>query len=291
MNLAEMLQEAQSNETINVNFVVSKIEMLLGILKFTHKYTMPNSGISDLCYLFNSFVDQPILPQSRYKLDQLFYPNDSVQHHAVCPGCKNYIGRYNRNQGLILCEICNININLKEPSYHDYFITLDIKDELKNVIESNDAFYTQVIAQREAINQETFQDISDGQKYRRFVDALPDDQKQAYATATLNSDGSPVFKSSKFSIWPIQVVVNEIPLDQRIKKSIIYSLWFGHDKPNMTFFLKPFVESMNNLSRNGIPCNINNTVKNIHVYTICCCRLSCQSTNAGFHAIQCTLWM
>lgn len=189
----------------------------------------------------------------------------------MCPTCKNYIGRYDRNRGLILCEVCNIQVNLKDPSYHDFFITLDIEHELKNAIENNYTYYEEVISQREAINHDKFEDIYDGKKYRQFVDSLADNKKRAYATTILNSDGSPVFKSSKFAIWPIQIIVNEIPLQERIAKPIIYFLWFGHDKPNMTYFLRSFVETMNDFCTNGVPCKISNEIKLIYIYTICCC--------------------
>ncbi|OXU17411.1 hypothetical protein TSAR_006242 [Trichomalopsis sarcophagae] len=118
---------------------------------------------------------------------------------------------------------------------------------------------------------DNYEDFYDGRMYANFVASLPEDERRSYLTATFNSDGSPVFKSSKFSVWPIQMNVNEVPPAVRTKRPLTYALWFGHDKPNMNIFLKPFVEGINKLSQTGIVCEIRNERKTIKVYALCCC--------------------
>lgn len=67
------------------------------------------------------------------------------------------------------------------------------------------------IINRAEAESNDFNDIHDGQKYKDFVSYLPEDRKKSYLTVSFNSDGSPIFKSSKCSIWPIQIIPNEIP--------------------------------------------------------------------------------
>ena len=57
----------------------------------------------------------------------------------------------------------------------------------------------------------------------------------------INTDGAPVFKSSKVSNWPVYLMTNELPLIQRRKKeNIIFAgLWFGDIKPIMLSYLEP----------------------------------------------------
>lgn len=52
------------------------------------------------------------------------------------------------------------------------------------------------------------------------------------------ADGVPVFKSSKFSFWPVYLIMNELPYDRRFNKEslIMVGLWFGEKKPNKKFF-------------------------------------------------------
>ena len=64
-----------------------------------------------------------------------------------------------------------------------------------------------------------------------------------------NTDGAPVFKSSKMSLWPIYLVVNELPISCRFNKEnlILAGLWFGDKKPFMLNFLKPTVTALQKL--------------------------------------------
>ncbi|XP_024876430.1 uncharacterized protein LOC112457524, partial [Temnothorax curvispinosus] len=221
--------------------------------------------------MLNTFVATPFIPDTRYMIDKLFYPGEGIKYHAVCPTCKTHIGEFCKNNHIIFCQVCEEEINVKDPCYRDFFVTLDITDEIQSIIESNSDYYTTVIAEREQVIDNNLQDIHDGRKYKEFIASLPDDHKKSYLTVIFNSDGSPIFKSAKFSIWPIQIIPNEVPMHVRNQKSIVYSLWFGHDKPNMIYFLRPFVDSMNSLTTNGIVCNINNEIRRIHLYALCCC--------------------
>ncbi|KAH8030493.1 hypothetical protein HPB51_007513 [Rhipicephalus microplus] len=67
-------------------------------------------------------------------------------------------------------------------------------------------------------------------------------------TITFNTDGSPVFKSSTSSIWPIQFLINEVPPDYRMKNCLVGGLWFGRH-PGMPLFMGKFVEEVNNFGR------------------------------------------
>lgn len=81
-------------------------------------------------------------------------------------------------------------------------------------------------------------DIYNGEKYRELSgpnQILSDSHNLSYI---LNSDGSPVFNSSKFSIWPIHIMINELPPEIRFKHGLLAGLWFGPKEPLMEVFLK-----------------------------------------------------
>ena len=69
----------------------------------------------------------------------------------------------------------------------------------------------------------------------------------------LISDGIPVFKSTKFSIWPLYLAVNELPPNHRFlrKNMLLWGVWFGAEKPDMNTFLTPFVQDMKTLKQDG----------------------------------------
>jgi Transposase family tnp2 len=76
---------------------------------------------------------------------------------------------------------------------------------------------------------------------------------------TFNCDGVPVFKSSRFSIWPILCVVNELPVSVRANHILIAALWFGSGKPDMTAYLEPFVNECRFLTCQGFEWHCNET--------------------------------
>ena len=73
--------------------------------------------------------------------------------------------------------------------------------------------------------------------------------EQSNISLTWNTDGVPVFKSSKYNIWPLYFAINELPPQKRwcSDNVVLAGLWFGSNKPNMLTFLKPFTESISNL--------------------------------------------
>ena len=63
-----------------------------------------------------------------------------------------------------------------------------------------------------------------------------------------------MFKSSKFSIWPLYFAINELPLHKRWSSNniILAGLWFGPQKPNMMTYLQPFNETISHLYSKGV---------------------------------------
>ncbi|KAH6930649.1 hypothetical protein HPB50_016163 [Hyalomma asiaticum] len=88
-------------------------------------------------------------------------------------------------------------------------------------------------------------------------------------TLTFNTDGSPVFKSSASSIWPIQFLVNELPHASRIKNCLVAGLWFGRHHPDMSLFMGKFVEEVNNFGH--LIWRVGSSVMKSAVHAICCC--------------------
>ena len=59
------------------------------------------------------------------------------------------------------------------------------------------------------------QDICDGRKYRELGQFI----NEGNLTLTVNTDGVQLFKSSSVSMWPIWVIINELPMCVR---SVLY---------------------------------------------------------------------
>lgn len=85
----------------------------------------------------------------------------------------------------------------------------------------------------------------------------------------MNTDGVVTFKSTKSSLWPVLLMINELPFSERYflyasefitdqqlhrklpKNMILAGLWYGGEKPSMQLFLKPIIEELSELETTG----------------------------------------
>ena len=104
------------------------------------------------------------------------------------------------------------------------------------------------------------EDIYDGMLYKEYFKQDGFLQDRNNISFMWYTDGVPLFKSSKFSIWPLCFTINELSYNQRTQTEnlILAGLWFGENKPNMLTFMKPFTESLLDIKKNGVEVNIPN---------------------------------
>lgn len=82
--------------------------------------------------------------------------------------------------------------------------------------------------------------VYDGDNYQELINKSVLNDKNTVSFA-FNTDGVPVFESSKVSMWPAYLRINELPPKERMgRDNIIYcGVWVGKTKPSMWSFLKP----------------------------------------------------
>ncbi|XP_064470402.1 uncharacterized protein LOC135385154 [Ornithodoros turicata] len=111
-------------------------------------------------------------------------------------------------------------------------------------------------------------DVVDGRLYRSIRNKVC---SEADITVTMNSDGSPAFNSSNYSIWPIQLTINELPHSLRTSNVLTAALWYGKEHPNMSLFLDAFVKKLNILSEEGIKWTSVSREITSKVFCVNCC--------------------
>jgi len=89
-----------------------------------------------------------------------------------------------------------------------------------------------------------YEDIYDGKLYKELMTPNGILSSKNNISLTWNVDGLPLFKSSKFSLWPLYFIINEFPYKLWTLKEnkIIAGLWFGKCKPSMNIYLKPIIK-------------------------------------------------
>lgn len=78
---------------------------------------------------------------------------------------------------------------------------------------------------------------------------------QQSLSLVLNTDGIAPFKSNVITMWPVILMIANLPPVQRAlpKNLILAGLWFGKEKPNMGHFLKHIIQNIQSLEI-GIIC-------------------------------------
>lgn len=81
----------------------------------------------------------------------------------------------------------------------------------------------------------------------------------------LSTDGVALFKSSSMSLWPVYLVILNLPPEVRMNASniMLAGLWVGPTKPLMKLLLDPILSSLKNLSTDGIMINTPNGMQRL----------------------------
>ena len=138
-------------------------------------------------------------------------------------------------------SLCGKNIDRKQKSY---FLELPIKSQLESLF-SRHEFRDSLKHRRTRIKEhgKNIEDVYDSEMYQKLSEdggPLSSDMENNISFI-FNTDGVPIFKSSKMSLWPIFLMINELPFKERKfrKNMLLCGLWFGPSKPVMNLFSKP----------------------------------------------------
>ncbi|XP_075539183.1 uncharacterized protein LOC142573828 [Dermacentor variabilis] len=182
-------------------------------------------------------------PSSKYTFFRHFAGAEKQYvKHFYCSVCSAYIGELPESPGNdVVCSQCSMNHAsgslLKSSSF---FLVMDLKGQIQDVLESG-----KLQCSRTGTSFDVC-DITKSYQYNKLPVTSND------VTLTFNTDGVPLFESSNASMWPLLLMVNELPYKERVQSLLLAGLWFGTGKPSMNTFLIPFVKTMNELSSTGV---------------------------------------
>ena len=217
--------------------------------------------MSELVMMINTIFLEPILPESRYMIDKIFNPKSNAVYHITCPSCGMYLGNLEKLESNVNCENCNTKVNTTHASNMNFFVIINPCEEIGDYLIKYMEYYQYVLHERVS-EPGHIKDIYDGKCYKEFVRQLPNRYKYDYVTAILNTDGANKFECSQYSLWPIYLMPNELPPQERFNSIVTCGLWFG-DKPDLRIFLGPLVDMINNDSQNNISIKINGEDRSI----------------------------
>lgn len=219
------------------------------LVLFTIKYNLAADAIGHLLSLLSLILPSGhILPTSLNNFKNYFRNIRSpLVFHYYCSFCLTYVSRNKPTE-----TVCPNGGCLKELTAKgalSYFIEIPIIHQLRTFF-SREGFYEEIQHRfsRRKSSDDTITDVYDGVLYKELCDKGILNCKDNISFI-MNTDGVPVFKSSKVSIWPVYMIINELPYRKRMAKEnmLLSGLWFGERKPAMCTFLKPQSESLREL--------------------------------------------
>lgn len=198
------------NEIVAGQCNKSKFEILLLILTYSIRHSLTTVAIIDLIKLINSVLGNNVLPQTKYWLTKIFDGGINFTYHLYCPTCMTYIGPVpngGKTGYTVLCPSCpdhlvSYSINNDNPSV---FVTISMAEQLKTLFETRKDIQMNLNYRNERVTETgKIKDILDGLAYKKLMEQGGILSDKNNFSITFNTDGAPVFKSSKCSIWPLQ---------------------------------------------------------------------------------------
>ncbi|XP_043270733.1 uncharacterized protein [Venturia canescens] len=260
MRRDECNQQQQNQERLRLynGCDITKRESELLILNFTIRHSISDLALEDLLELINCHLPNAVY-SSKYMFLKQFDSQIPIKTHYICPECKSLLVFVNKV--ISRCEICECNYNVIDLKNSDkYFFTISLTEQLKSIVNSD--LYFQFL---KPSNDDS--DVINGQVYQKLLQQNVISNNDI--SLQFNTDGVRMFKSSALSMWPIQVMINELPFAIRKEKIMLCGLWYGSEKPDMNVFLSVFTDELTKLHNDGIVRSISGLPDvNIKVHTL-----------------------
>lgn len=180
---------------------------------------------------------------------------------TILYGLRKYLSVYtNLPQIRYYCSFCLTHVEKNEKVCPNSFCRKDltVSGSVSYFVLHNLTKQLQILFKRksftESIRNHRFQrkvkkgvvsDFYDGILYQDLMKNgfLNDPNNLSFS---INTDGVSIFKSSKVSMWPVYLIINELPIKERKLKenTLFYGVWISVKKPVMWSYLKPLYEEM-----------------------------------------------
>lgn len=159
------------------------------------------------------------------------------------------------------CTQCSAKYTLSTGE-SNYFINVDIEYQLRPIL-TDENVLEEILSKNEQRMQNlektgpscSITDIHDGILYRenKFINSKKEDE--LVLTANVNCDGAPIFECSKWALWPLLLIINELPQKLRFRMLTMAAALFVDHEPNvrlMKLYLNSFLLQMVPFMKKGI---------------------------------------
>ncbi|XP_049269081.1 uncharacterized protein LOC119384784 [Rhipicephalus sanguineus] len=271
---AESAQQGDAEEFCNMfsderlpNVDLTVRDAMLILMAYSASVGLNWVHMEKLVSVINLFLGKSVLPTSQYLIRKVWkkWKEDMLTDHFYCEHCGKIVPN-EEGAKEYSCPSCNAN------SSSNVFTTVSIKKQIEVHLSdpkvANALLNSLKKVQADSASQSSnvpLRDVSDGRLYKH----LRKDASWWDLSLTFNTDGARVFKSSKCTLWPIQAVINELPVAVRWSHVLLCGLYFGKGHPKMQPFLQVFADAINEPVTVNWECD--GQVFKSRIRAVCCC--------------------
>lgn len=144
---------------------------MISILALRHDHSW--QALVDTIRLINKIHKKNVLKITKDKLLSFILEQNSIKSHIYCDNCKKYLGEKNclqsrhNSQNPLICIECKTKV--ENISKAPYFVTLDVKSQLKKLLEQPSIQpHLQYAKNRVKKNIDAIEDILDGEIHKKL---------------------------------------------------------------------------------------------------------------------------
>lgn len=206
------------------------------IMDFYLNINLDKEKVNSLLRLIKNLLPKPnILPSTLKSVNKSFHHLSSTSTTLLCSDCYQSCETPRKRARTCVNPSCTTAFQRRRSTEIIEIVRFDVRSQIKSIMSRNVQF----------INKSKFfppSDICFGEQYQHSSSTNSDK-----ISLIVHSDGAPIVRSSKQSIWPCFASITEIPPPMREFQSniIILALWLSKKKPDVNIFLK---ETVNDLS-------------------------------------------
>ncbi|WAQ94314.1 hypothetical protein MAR_006785 [Mya arenaria] len=245
------------------NSQITKKEHELAILTFSARHNLSDAALEDLLKLVNLYLPESNLVETNIEVlkERCGFNGTFLKSHTFCNICKNIL-----KSGKDTCSTPNCPGKTPSLKTKSFFMTADLKVQLQEIL-TRPGVWESIKDERSKPTHSSFSDITDGDAYTALKLEGCFLSNSDNITFTMFTDGVPLFKSSGVSMWPVYLLINEIPRSQRFHKKnmLLWGVWQGAGKPQMTIFLKELIKDLSVLQTEGF------------TFTVDSCEIKCKA--------------
>lgn len=234
------------------NARITLMESLIMILTLSMRFSLSGECIAHILKLVEAHCPvRNLCKTSLYAFKNFFVGlgRHALVLHYYCEHCMSKLDSKNS-----ICNRCQVNTIVA------FFIEIPILAQLQKLF-LREGFLEELMYRFNRVKKHdgNYEDVYDGALYKeQMANGFLSNRNNI--SLMFYTDGIQIWKSSKYSVWPLFFCINELRYKIRTKREniLLCGLWFGKCKPRPNLFLQPFYQTFQTFANDGYAFNIPN---------------------------------